>query len=557
MTAARTRQIPEKQALVRIGRRKLVSRDVFIENARLRAGISLPREVVMTTTTASITAAPKATRKEWIGLAVIAVPCLLYSMDLNVLNLAIPHLTADLKPSSTQLLWIVDIYGFLLAGFLITMGTLGDRIGRRKLLMIGAAAFGAASVLAAFSTSAEMLIASRAVLGIAAATLAPSTLSLIRNMFLDPQERTTAIGIWVGCFSAGSVVGPILGGVLLEHFWWGSVFLIAVPMMVLLLILVPTLLPEYRDPNAHALDIRSAVLATATVLLMIFGVKHIAVYGPHASAIVAIIASLGIGTAFARRQRRLSDPMIDLRLFKRPIFTAALCVNIIGIFAAFGSFLFITQHLQLVLGMGPLEAGLWLVPCGIVFVAGSVLAPVAVRRYQPSTVLTCGFLVTAIGYAVLTQVGATEDDLWILVVGFLLFCSGLAPMGTLTTDLVMSDVPPERAGAASGISETSFEFGAALGVAVLGSIVSAVYRTQMAGAALPGVAPDVIATARETLGAAIEIAKTLDSNAQEAIVSAAREAFTRAMHAAAYVSASLGLLAAFVCIGFMRRKMHR
>lgn len=505
------------------------------------------------TTTTVDSVAPKATRREWIGLAVIAVPCLLYSMDLNVLNLAIPHLTADLKPSSTQLLWIVDIYGFLLAGFLITMGTLGDRIGRRRLLMIGAGAFGAASVLAAFANSAEMLIFARAVLGIAAATLAPSTLSLIRNMFLDPRERTTAIGIWVGCFSAGSVVGPIIGGVLLEHFWWGSVFLLAVPMMVLLLILVPLLLPEYRDPHAGALDVPSAVLATGTVLTMIFGLKHTAVYGPHTLAILSIIASFVIGTLFVRRERRMTDPMIDLRLFKRPIFAAALCVNIIGIFAAFGSFLFITQYLQLVLGMGPLEAGMWLVPSGFVFMAGSVLAPVIVRRFQPGTVLTCGFTITAVGYAVLTQVSGA-NDLWLVVVGFMLFCSGLAPMGTLTTDLVMSDVPPERAGAASGISETSFEFGAALGVAVLGSIVSAVYRTQMSGAALPSLPPDVLATARETLGAAVEVAQTLEADAREHVLTAARTAFARSMSAAAFVSAVLGLVAALVCATFMRRR---
>ncbi len=513
--------------------------------------------MVMSTTTADTTAAPpatrKATRREWIGLAVIAIPCLLYSMDLNVLNLAIPHLTADLKPTATQLLWIVDIYGFFLAGFLITMGTLGDRIGRRKLLMIGSGAFGAASVLAAFANTAEMLILSRAILGIAAATLAPSTLSLIRNMFLDPRERTTAIGIWVGCFSAGSVVGPIVGGVLLEHFWWGSVFLVAVPMMVLLLIFVPLLLPEYRDPDAHALDIPSAILATTTVLLMIFGVKHLTVYGPEPLAFASIGISLVVGTVFVRRQKRLADPMIDLRLFKRPVFTAALCVNTIGIFAAFGSFLFITQYLQLVLGMGPLEAGLWLVPCGIVFMLGSVLAPFIVRRYQPSTVLTCGFTITAIGYAVLTQVSAT-GDLWILVLGFLLFCAGLAPMGTLTTDLVMSDVPPERAGAASGISETSFELGAALGVAVLGSIVTAVYRAHMTAASLPDLSPQVLTTARETLGAAIEVAKTLEPQARDMIVSTAREAFTQAMHAASGVSAVLGLVAAVVCTQFMRKR---
>lgn len=507
----------------------------------------------MTATAEDTLTPPKATRREWIGLAVIAVPCLLYSMDLNVLNLAIPHLTADLEPSSTQLLWIVDIYGFLLAGFLITMGTLGDRIGRRRLLMIGATAFGAASVLAAFADSAEMLIFARAILGVAAATLAPSTLSLIRNMFLDDRERTTAIGIWVGCFSAGGIVGPVLGGMLLEHFWWGSVFLLAVPMMVLLLILAPLLLPEYRDPNAGALDVPSALLATSAVLTMIFGVKHISVYGPAPIAIGSVLVSLVLGTIFVRRQRWLADPMIDLRLFRRPIFTAALCVNIIAIFAAFGSFLFITQYLQLVYGMGPLEAGLWLLPSGFIFLAGSVLAPVIVRRYEPRQVLTCGFLITACGYGVLTQLSAT-GDLWILVTGFVLFCAGLAPMGTLTTDLVMSDVPPERAGAASGISETSFEFGAALGVAVLGSIISAVYRVHMSGDALSHIAPDIVERARETLGAAIEVAQPLAADARTAIETTARDAFARAVRVASFVSAILGITAALVCVVFMKKR---
>src|SRR5688572_32719345 len=218
----------------------------------------------------------RAGRREWLGLAVIALPCVLYSMDLTVLNVAVPHLSADLQPSSSQLLWIIDIYGFLVAGFLITMGTLGDRIGRRRLLLIGAVAFGLGSVLAAFSTSAEMLIVARALLGVAGATLAPSTLSLIFNMFHDPQQRTFAIGVWIASYSAGAAIGPLLGGVMLEFFWWGSVFLLGVPVMALILIAGPRLLPESKDPDAGRLDLTSAALSIVAVLAVIYGFKQIA-----------------------------------------------------------------------------------------------------------------------------------------------------------------------------------------------------------------------------------------------------------------------------------------
>src|SRR5918998_3074121 len=258
---------------------------------------------------------PRAGRREWIGLAVIALPCLLYSMDLEVLYLAVPSLTADLEPTSSQLLWITDIYGFLLAGFLITMGPLGDRIGRRRLLLIGAAAFGVASVIAAFSRSAEMLIATRAVLRVAGATLAPSTLSLIRNMFLDPDQRAFAIGVWATSFSAGAAIGPLAGGVLLEFFWWGSVFLLAVPVMALLLVLGPVLLPEFRDPGAGRVDPASVALSLVAVLAVIYGLKQSAQDGLTWSPVLSVAAGLAVGYALARRQQELSHPLIDLRLF--------------------------------------------------------------------------------------------------------------------------------------------------------------------------------------------------------------------------------------------------
>src|SRR5918999_4708589 len=249
----------------------------------------------------------RAGRREWIGLAVIALPCLLYSMDLTVLHLAVPQLTRDLAPSSAQLLWIIDIYGFLVAGSLITMGTLGDRIGRRRLLLIGAGAFGIASVLSAFSTSANMLIATRALLGIAGATVAPSTMSLIRNMFLDPHQRTVAISVWIMSYSIGGAIGPLIGGILLEFFWWGSVFLIAVPVMILLLIVGPMLLPEYRDPNAGKPDVLSVVMSLTAVLTMIYGLKQIAQDGVSMKAILSIVLGLTLAVLFVRRQRTLAD----------------------------------------------------------------------------------------------------------------------------------------------------------------------------------------------------------------------------------------------------------
>jgi DHA2 family multidrug resistance protein-like MFS transporter len=501
--------------------------------------------------------APRATRRDWIGLAVLALPCLLYSMDLTVLNLAVPQLTADLKPSAAQLLWIVDIYGFLLAGFLVTMGTLGDRIGRRRLLLIGASAFGIASVFAAFSTSAGMLIAARALLGIAAATLAPSTLSLIRNMFLDPRQRTFAIGVWIASFSAGGAIGPLVGGVLLEYFWWGSVFLLAVPMMLLLLALGPVLLPEFRDPQPGRLDIVSALLSISTVLSVIYGCKRIAEDGVVWQALVAIAAGLAIGAVFVHRQRRLADPMIDLRLFRTPALSAALGTNIVALFVAFGFFLLIAQYLQLVLGMGPFEAGLWTAPTGVAFVAGSMLSPVLVRRIHPARVIAGGFALSAVGFGVLTQLGGghagDEHALWILMTGFLLFCLGISPIGTLTTDLVVGLAPPERAGAASAISETSFEFGGALGIAVIGSIAAAVYRRAMATGLPADLSPQTADSAPDTLGGALAVARDLPEAAGLPLMEAARAAFTQSLVVAAAFACVLALIAAGAALVLLRR----
>jgi DHA2 family multidrug resistance protein-like MFS transporter len=485
----------------------------------------------------------RATRREWIGLAVIALPCLLYAMDLTVLTLAVPSLSADLRPSSTELLWIVDIYGFLVAGFLITMGTLGDRIGRRRLLLIGAGAFGGASVVAAFSSSPEMLIASRAVLGIAGATLAPSTLALIRGMFRDDGQRTVAIGIWVTSFSVGAAIGPLVGGALLESFHWGSVFLLAVPVMALLLAIGPRLLPEYKDPQPGRLDPMSAGLSLVAVLAVIYGIKAIAANGAGAASVAPVLAGLATGGVFVERQRRLRDPMIDLELFRRPAFTLALSANTLAFAVVFGIEVFVAQYLQLVLGYSPLQAGLWSVPGAAAFVVGSQLTPAIAARLRPPVVMLGGILVAVVGAAVLTQAEATGGPETVIA-GIVILSLGLAPLFTLAADLAISSAPAERAGAAAGLSETSSELGGALGLAILGTVGTAVYRSH-ADDALPASLPaGARSTASDTLGGAVEVAGGLPHGLAGDVLGPAREAFTQGLQLAATVSGVLVLVAA-------------
>jgi DHA2 family multidrug resistance protein-like MFS transporter len=498
---------------------------------------------------------PKATRKEWIGLAVIALACVLYVMDLTVLHLAVPQISADLHPSSTQLLWIIDIYGFMVAGSLITMGTLGDRIGRRRLLLIGAGAFGVASVVAAFSSSAEMLIVTRALLGLAGATLAPSTLSLIRNMFLDPRQRTTAIAIWITSFSVGAAIGPLLGGLVLEFFWWGAAFLLAVPVMVLILILGPRLLPEFRDPNAGRLDLASAALSLAAILAVIFGLKQIAQDGVGTLAVASILVGLAVGAFFVRRQRRLANPLIDLRLFKIPAFSASLAAYGLGILIVFGGFLFLPQYLQLVLGLTPLQAGLWTLPWALAFVVGSQVTPLLVRRIRPATLMAGGMVFAAVGFVFFTQIDESSGFVFFLI-GSVVYSLGLAPVFTVTNDLIIGSVPAERAGAAAGISETSAELGGALGIAFFGSLGVAIYRGAVADGIPAGIPVEAADTARDTLGGAIEVARDLPQDLGLPLIDAARAAFVDGVHFAAGISVvgTIGL-AVFIAV-LLRSVVH-
>lgn len=493
----------------------------------------------------------RAGRREWIGLAVIALPCILYSMDLTVLNLALPSLSATLKPSSAQLLWIVDIYGFMVAGSLITMGTLGDRIGRRRLLMIGAAAFGLASVLAAFSNSSEMLIATRALLGIAGATLAPSTLSLIRNMFHDPGQRTFAIGIWATSYSVGAAIGPLLGGLLLQYYWWGSVFLIGVPVMVLLLIVGPKLLPEFRDPNAGRLDLISTVMSLVAVLALIFSLKQIAQDGIGWVPIVALLISILVGGTFLRRQKKLAEPFIDLQLFRKITFNASLATNTLAIMLAFGAFFFIAQYLQLVLSLSPMQAGLWTLPSSLGFVIGSVFTPMTLRWLRPAYVMGASLILVVIGFGLMSQVEG--GGLAALVTGSVLMSLGISPSVILSTDLIVSSAPPERSGSAASLSETCAELGGALGIAILGSIGTWVYRSIMLNDAIDGISSDVKMQASETLGGAAAAADKLPDTLKRNLLELSQGAFVNAFELNAFISSILAIILAIGVVAFLRK----
>jgi MFS transporter, DHA2 family, multidrug resistance protein len=491
----------------------------------------------------------RATRREWIGLAVLALPCLLVAMDVTVLYLAVPAISADLAPSSAQLLWITDIYGFLIAGSLITMGTLGDRIGRRRLLLSGGAAFAIASVIAAFSTSAAMLIGARALLGVAGATLMPSTLSLIRSMFADPRERTVAIGVWATSLSVGAAIGPLLGGLLLSAFWWGSVFLLSVPVMVLLLAVGPRLLPEYRDPEPGRFDLVSAALSLVAVLAVVYGIKDAAEHGAGWTPLAAVGLGLAVGAGFLQRQTTLADPLIDLSLFRARAFSAALGTNALAVFAIFGTDLFVAQYLQLALGLSPLQAGLWTLPGAAGFIVGSSLAPRLAQHAPAPVVIAGGLAVGAAGALLLTQVDGASG-LALVVIATTVIAVGLAQVVTLATDLIVGAAPPARAGAASAISETGTELGGALGVAILGSIGTAVYRGEIADAVPDGVAPGAAEAARDTLGGAVASADQLPAS----LLDAANHAFAHGLRLAALITAALMAASAVATLVLLRER---
>lgn len=499
-------------------------------------------------TTAS---APTAGRKEWLGLGILALPTLLVALDVFVLLLALPHLSADLGANSSEQLWIMDIYGFMVAGFLVTMGTLGDRIGRRRLLLIGAAAFGAASLMAAFSTSPFMLIAARVLLGIAGATLTPSTLSLITTIFKDAKQRAVAVSLWASCFTLGAIIGPMLGGIMLEYFWWGSLFLLGVPVMVLLLITGPKLLPEYKDENAGRLDLPSVALNLGTVIPVIYGIKELARTGWEPVPIVVLLAGLVMGVLFVQRQRTLENPLLDLRLFAHARFSAALLSLLAYSLIGGTVMLFLTQYYQAAQGMSAFRAGLGLLPGMAAATVSFMICPIIARKIRPAYVIGAGIAGVILALLAFAQVDP-DSGTPVLVIGFAVFSFCGAPVVALGTNLVVGTVPPEKAGSAGGLSQISNEFGAALGVATLGTLGLAVYRDQIDGSVPDGLAEGSADAARDSIAGAAAVSEDLSDGLAEALMAPAREAFTTGLHTVAIVAAVLIAAAGIFFVALLR-----
>lgn len=502
-----------------------------------------------TTLTGLNTAGPKVSWRGWAALAVLMLPVLLISVDNTVLTFALPQIAVDLEPTSAQQLWIIDAYPLVLASLLVTMGTLGDRVGRRKLLMIGSIGFGVVSVLAAFAPTAEALIAARAVLGFFGAMLMPSTLSLLRTIFLDREQRRLAIAIWATGFSAGAALGPIVGGMLLEHFWWGSVFLLAVPVLIPLVVFVPLLIRESRDPKPGRVDPLSVLLSIATMLPIVYGIKTLAVDGVASLGVPVILLGVAAGWLFVRRQLRTESPMLDMRLFRRGSFSGAVLINLLSVIGLVGFLYFVAQHLQLILGMSPFDAGLALLP-GLVMmiVAGLSVVPLA-RRVSPRVLVPAALMFSVVGY-LLVAISSQDGALGTLIVAFTALGIGIGAAETISNELVLSSAPASKAGAASAVSETAYELGAVLGTTLLGGILTAFYRANLVVPA--GVPFDAALQARETLGGAVAISESLPPTLADQLLQAAAHAFDGGVVITSLIGTALMITAAVIAAVSLR-----
>ncbi|CAN5476036.1 efflux MFS transporter LfrA [soil metagenome] len=486
---------------------------------------------------------PSTPRSAWLALAVLLLPVLLVAIDNTVLAFALPVIAEDFRPAASTQLWIVDVYSLVLAALLVAMGSLGDRVGRRRLLIIGSSGFAVVSAVAAFAPSAEFLVIARAALGVFGAMLMPSTMSLIRNIFADASSRRLAIAIWASCFTAGSALGPIIGGVLLQHFHWGAVFLIAIPILLPLLVLAPRLVPESRDPNPGPLDPISVVLSFVAMLPFVWAIKTVAHDGPSTAVVAAFLIGIGSGVLFVRRQKRSATPMLDMDLFKHAPFSSSVLANFLSIVGLIGFIFFMSQHLQLVLGLSPLAAGMVTVPGAVVSMVAGIGVVRLAKRFAPQTLIVTGLIAVSIGFFMIL-VFRHDLSITAVVISFIVLEFGVGMSQTISNDVIVASVPAAKSGAASAVSETAYELGAVVGTAMLGTIFSAFYR---ANVVVPtGMTPTQTADAAESISGASSVAQTLPAGASQMLMKSARVAFDSGIAPTAAIAGTLTLIAALV-----------
>ncbi|MET8686288.1 MFS transporter [Streptomyces sp. NPDC004732] len=487
----------------------------------------------------------------WVVLVVLCVSLLLVAVDATVLHVAVPAVTEDLKPGAMELLWIVDIYPLVCAALLILFGTLGDRVGRRRVLLLGYALFGVASAIAALADNAQVLIAARALLGVGGAMIMPATLSILRQVFPDRRERAVAIGLWSAVAAVGAAVGPLLGGFLLEHFWWGSVFLINIPLMLISLPIGRWLLPESTGDRNGPWDVVGALMAAAGLFGLVLAVKRLG-SGEDPLGLTTLLALGGGGAllvGFVRRQRRRTHPLVDLSMFARPAFSTSVGCIVLAMLALVGLELIAAQYLQLVLGLSPLETGLRLLPLTIAAMAAGLAGSKMLSRLGPRAMVCAGFCLTAFAVVLLTGMGGHANDV-LLLIGFVLLGFGLETTLFGAYESMLSEAPLSQAGGAAAIGETSYQLGAGIGIALLGSVMNAAYAPGLSS--VHGVSAADSAAAGHSLGEAYEVASRVGGGAGEALRSAARDSFVHGLHVTLLVSAGLLLLGAVAALKLPR-----
>ncbi|WP_130804727.1 SmvA family efflux MFS transporter [Acinetobacter ihumii] len=460
--------------------------------------------------------------RKWVILAIIVLIYLPVSIDATVLHVAIPTLSADLSLSGNEMLWVIDIYSLIMAGLILPMGALGDRIGFKRLMLIGATIFGLASLAAAFSHSAYMLIAARAFLGLGAAMILPATLAGVRNTFLDEKQRNYALGVWGTVGGGGAAFGPLLGGFILEHFSWGTVFLINIPIIILVLILTLWLMPKQQVHTKQPLNLFQALVLVSAILMLIYAVKT-SMYGFNTGLLVMFLAGCALLVGFVRHQLNSAIPMIDFSLFKHPVISTSIIMAMVAMIALVGFELLLSQELQFVYGYTPLQAGLFILPFMIAISIGGPFASLLMNRYGLRPVATIGMFMCAISFFGMAMTNFDTQHIqawsWMVVMGISVEIALLS-----STAAIMSSVAANKATAAGAIEGMAYELGAGLGIAIFGLLLSFFYAQSMV---LPmGLPQDMAVFATSSIGEAVQMAQQLEPAMQQPLLQAAADAFT-------------------------------